>query len=247
MLKLLVLPSGILLLALLGAILLALWQRTRPTAKALGFLAGAIYLVFGTGPVAHSLLGGLEYRYDAPDPVPALDCIVVLAAYGAHDPRVSVISQVNSHALARVAEAARLAREHPGTVLIVTGGGPAPVLMGEILQVLGVGRERVQVDELSFSTYESAVHLEAKLVGKRFALITSAGHMPRAMMVFRGRGLDPIPIPTDHQTHASIWQSSVLPSPGHLGLSDLAVHEYLALIWYRWHGLDGLSDTRVLH
>lgn len=235
----LVLPSGILVLALLGALVLLPWRATRRVSAVLAALAGAIYLVFGTGPVAHALLTGLEYRFEAPDPLPPLEHIVVLAAYAAPDPRVTVISQVNSHALARVAEAARLSREHPGAVLTVTGGGPGPGLMAEILQALGVSRERIRIDDGSHSTYESAVHLEGELRGAAVGLVTSAGHMPRAMMVFRGRGLEPIPIPTDHQTYPSIWASSILPTPGQLRLSDLAVHEYLALVWYRWRGMDG--------
>jgi uncharacterized SAM-binding protein YcdF (DUF218 family) len=239
LLKLLVMPSTVMVLALLGALVLAPWRQSRSVSLALASLAGAIYLVFGSGPVAHSLMAGLEYRHHAPDPVPDLQHIVVLGAYGEQNPRVPLISQVNSHALVRVAEAARLAREHPKAVLTVTGGGETPGLMAEILLALGVSANRIAVDAASNSTYESALHLERRLERKAFALVTSAGHMPRAMMVFRGRGLDPIPIPTDHQTHGDIWRSPILPAPGQLHLSDLALHEYAALIWYRWRGYDG--------
>jgi len=61
------------------------------------------------------------------------------------------------------------------------------------------------------------------------------------MMVFEGQGLDPIPVPTGHLSYMDIWESSILPTPTQLHLSDLAVHEYLGLTWYRWRGRGGHS------
>jgi uncharacterized SAM-binding protein YcdF (DUF218 family) len=246
-LQFLVLPSGLLVLCLAGALVLFPWRRMRPVAAGLAALAAIIYLVFGSGPVAHTLLGGLEYRYQAPENMPELDHIVVLAAYGAHDPRVSVINQVNSHALIRLVEASLLAREHPEAILTVTGGGQAPKLMADVLIVLGVPENRIRVEALSSNTYESAVHLQAELKERRFALVTSAGHMSRAMMVFRGQGLDPIPAPTDYLSFADIWTAQILAKPGNLLLSDLAIHEYIALVWYRWRGLDGRAEDQGSH
>ena len=81
-LKLFVVPSGFMLFALLAALVLALSWRTRRLAAAFAILAGGTYLVFGNGPVAHSLLTSLEYRYPVVHELPALDHIVVLAAWG---------------------------------------------------------------------------------------------------------------------------------------------------------------------
>lgn len=237
-LKLFVVPSGFMLFALLAALLFAVSWRTRRLAAAFAILAGGVYLVFGNGPVAHWLLKGLEYRYPVVHELPALDHIVVLAAWGIPDPYVTVIGQASSHALPRVAEAVYLARKHPGARLTVTGAGTSPGVMAEIIEALGVSADRIRVDESSSSTYESAVHLEAELRDSTVALVTSAGHMPRTMMVFEGQGLDPIPVPTGHLSYKNIWESSILPTPTQLHLADLAVHEYMGLTWYRWRGRD---------
>lgn len=237
-LKLLVLPSGVMLFAILGALVFSLSWRTRRLAAWLAVLAGGLYLVFGNGPVAHSLLRGLEYRYPVVHELPPLDHIVVLAAWGIPDPYVTVVGQASPHALPRVSEAVYLARRHPGARVTVTGAGTSPGVMAEIIEALGVSADRIQVDESSSSTYESAVHLEADLRGSTVALVTSAGHMPRTMMVFEGQGLDPVPVPTGHLSYKNIWESSLLPTPTQLHLADLAVHEYLGLAWYRWRGRD---------
>jgi uncharacterized SAM-binding protein YcdF (DUF218 family) len=243
-LKLFVMPSGVMLFALLGALVFALSWRTRRLAAALAILAGGIYLVFGNGPVAHWLLKGLEYRYPVVHELPALDHIVVLAAWALPDPYTTVIGQASRHALPRVTEAVYLARKHPGARITVTGAGTSPGVMAKIIEGLGVSADRIQVDESSSSTYESAVHLEAQLRGATFALVTSAGHMPRTIMVFEGQGLDPIPVPTGHLSYMNIWESSILPTPTQLHMSDLAVHEYLGLTWYRWRGRDGRGEAR---
>ena len=243
-LKLFVLPSGVMLAALLAALVLAVSWRTRRLAAVFAILAGGAYLVFGNGPVAHWLLKGLEYRYPVVHELPPLDHIVVLAAWGIPDPYVTVISQASSHALPRVTEAVYLARNHPGARVTVTGAGTSPGVMAEIIEALGVSADRIRVDESSSSTYESSVHLEAELRDSTFALVTSAGHMPRTMMVFEGQGLEPIPVPTGHLSYMNIWESSILPTPTQLHLSDLAVHEYLGLTWYRWRGRDGPGRSR---
>lgn len=242
-LKLFVAPSGIMLFAVLGALVLALSWRTRRLAAALAILAGGIYLMFGTGPVAHWLLKGLEYRYPVVQELPPLDHIVVLAAWAIPDAYTTVVGQASRHALPRITEAVYLARRHPDAFVIVTGEGTSPVVMAEIIEALGVAADRIRVDASSPSTFESAVHLEAVLRDTTFALVTSAGHMPRTMMVFEGQGLDPVAVPTGHLSYMNIWESSILPTPTQLHMSDLAVHEYVGLAWYRWRGRDG-RDAR---
>ena len=65
-----------------------------------------------------------------------------------------------------------------------------------------------------------------------FILVTSAGHMPRSMHVFKKAGLNPIPAPTHYLTRKNNLAISYLPSPLHLRYSDLAIHEYAAILWY---------------
>ena len=64
-------------------------------------------------------------------------------------------------------------------------------------------------------------------------LVTSAGHMRRAAWSFEQQGLLPVAAPTDHLMPRSVRQASWTTSALHLQASDLALHEYLGLAWYR--------------
>lgn len=67
-------------------------------------------------------------------------------------------------------------------------------------------------------------------------LVTSAAHMPRAIRNFQAVGLNPIPAPTQYLTGRGSRSSllSWLPSSSALEKSELALHEYLGLLAWRW-------------
>jgi uncharacterized SAM-binding protein YcdF (DUF218 family) len=72
------------------------------------------------------------------------------------------------------------------------------------------------------------------MIGReKFFLVTSAAHMPRSMALFKKRGMQPIPAPADFR--APNTQSSGLvrffPGVWSLGQSQIALHEYLGLVW----------------
>ena len=105
--------------------------------------------------------------------------------------------------------------------------------MKEVLLSLGLPDNQVIIEAESRSTFENAIVLQKKLNDRSFILVTSAGHMPRAVAVFKKLGMNPIPAPTDYQVGNNPLASHYLPSPSHLIYSDLAVHEYLGILWYR--------------
>ena len=76
---------------------------------------------------------------------------------------------------------------------------------------MGVAPERLILESKSRDTYENAEFLKAELErlgdlgpGKRWVLITSAFHMPRAMGAFRKAGLDLEAWPVDYRTRGSV-------------------------------------------
>jgi uncharacterized SAM-binding protein YcdF (DUF218 family) len=60
--------------------------------------------------------------------------------------------------------------------------------------------------------------------------------MPRCMGIFRKLGMQPIPAPTDYQAGQNPLDASFTPSIEHLRLSELALHEYIGIVWYRLRG-----------
>jgi uncharacterized SAM-binding protein YcdF (DUF218 family) len=102
----------------------------------------------------------------------------------------------------------------------------------------GVPSPAIVLEETSRSTAESAVNVGMLLRehDDPFFLVTSAGHMPRSLAVFRKQGLEPIPVPIDHQLPKDWRKANLAPRPAALVVSDLAVHERLGLLWYRIRG-----------
>ena len=66
----------------------------------------------------------------------------------------------------------------------------------------------------------------------------SASHMPRAVSLFRARGLDPIPAPTGHLAKTSQGFSALglVPNEGSLGRTRTAWYEFLGKIWAKLRG-----------
>jgi uncharacterized SAM-binding protein YcdF (DUF218 family) len=120
--------------------------------------------------------------------------------------------------------------------VIVTGGSPTTEVMGALVEALGVPSERVTLDTDAVNTVTSATNVQRLLGTSRFFLVTSAGHLPRAMAAFAARGLEPIPAPTEHLLPKRVAQASWTLSPFHLQASDLAVHEWVGAWWYRLSG-----------
>lgn len=238
--KFFLLPSGLTLLALGLGLLLILARRTRRTGVGALGLGAFIYVVFGSGPVAFWLMEGLEDRYATlADPAVIerpVDYIVVLAAYGEVDERAPPGNQVNRASIFRLLEAMRLHQARPEAIVVLTGREEVPALMRESLLVMGMPADRVMLESESRNTHDSAVHLRDRLEDRQFILVTSAGHMARSVRAFEKQGLQPIPAPTDFLSRRQLRLSSWLPTPGHLGISDQAMHEYLGMAWYRLRG-----------
>ena len=236
--KFLILPSNVITIAAIGSVVLTIIRRTRMWSVYWGGVALALYVISGSGPVSFLLLSQLEYQV-APATMMEREkakTIVVLAGHAEYNSDYPLSGQVNSASAVRLLEAVGLFRSAPKSSLIVSGGGEAPLIMRDVLVSLGVPVEKISVDSGSDSTFESARNLASTLGKSPFLLVTSAGHMPRAMGVFRKAGTNPLPVPTHYLTQRNWLATQYLPSPMHLECSDLAISEYAALIWYSIKG-----------
>ncbi len=95
------------------------------------------------------------------------------------------------------------------------------------------------LDKHSINTSQNArdtkVLLSKKGVNK-IILVTSAYHMRRAMYAFRKEGISVIAAPTDYHSgkgyQFTLQQFMIYPSS--LRVSHLALHEYIAELWYKF-------------
>jgi len=236
--KYLVFPSNLIFLSAVAGIGLLCCRATRKFGKSFMALALVLYLVFGTGPVAFWLLGQLEYQVApvVPEARDGVSTLVVLAAYAEPDPDVPVSSRVSDAAAIRLLEVLSQYSRNPNLKIIISGAGGVPEIMRDVLIAAGVPDGHILIDVDSLHTFESAKHVFSLLQKEPFLLVTSAGHMPRAMGVFRKIGGNPRPIPTHYLTRRNWLAIQYLPKPSHLEYSDLAMSEYAALVWYRVNG-----------
>ncbi len=233
----LVLPSSVCFLLAATGLALCVRERTRKAALVALASAGVLLVVFSCGKVATLLLSPLEYAYPrVPDQAAPVRAIVVLAAYAADDPNMSLSDRPNSAGLYRVVEGALLWQRCQDCTVVVTGRSPTTKVMAELLVSLGVPRTRVQLDNDADSTSASAVNMRRLLGDTTCYLVTSGGHMVRSMAVFAKAGMRPLPAPTDHRLPKNVAQAAWALSAFHLECSDLAVHERVGVWWYRLRG-----------
>ena len=236
--------SAVLILLLVGTAML--WSRWARAGRRIVLLAGILLLVIGISPAGHALILPLEERFSRADlkggaPV---DGIIVLG--GVQNMSVSGSRNVITlnEAGERLVEAAALARRFPNAKIVLTGESSSFVKSKEseaegaagLLESLGIQRDRFVLETKAKNTFQNAI-FSAELVGKdtnkRWLLITSASHMPRAIGVFRTAGVKVEPWPVDYRTRGStdIWLFFHRPSEGWRRM-DLAMREWVGLLVY---------------
>jgi uncharacterized SAM-binding protein YcdF (DUF218 family) len=93
------------------------------------------------------------------------------------------------------------------------------------------------VEDRSLNTHDQAVEVGRILRRRgvrRFVLVASKTHLPRAMALFRAEGLDPVAAGSALRSEGtSGWDSQLLPSVEALRASEAVNYHYLAMV-YAW-------------
>jgi uncharacterized SAM-binding protein YcdF (DUF218 family) len=239
-------------LGLLVVGLALLWGTRRQRAgKVLVTVAFGVLVLFSLPIVGSALLRPLEAGQMALYPADRLAAatagrtprwIVVLGAGHVPDPRYPAVDRLGGTALGRLAEGVRLHHELPGTKLLLSGSfgdlQPHAEVLAEAAVALGVPRQDIELDTTTVDTEDEATKLGQRVGKEPFILVTSATHMTRALALFRGRGLDPIPSPAQHIAlgNPALGPADFLPHAGSLGRSAIALHEYIGRLWSRLRG-----------
>lgn len=244
-------PSSLIVAALGVGVVLTRGTRW-PRLGARLAIGGLVMLISaGLGPIANMVLLPLEQRFPSQQgklPAGPIAGIIVLGGY--EDGRITDArgTLTLNEAAERITETAILAHRMPGVPVIVSGGSgaivledkPAAAAIGRYLQGIGIAPSRILLEDKSRTTFENALftrQLVAPQPGQRFLLVTSAGHMPRAVGTFRGQGFDVIAWPADFRTKdaGDAWRpfGSL---PAGLRRLDEAAMEWVGLFAYRLLG-----------
>jgi uncharacterized SAM-binding protein YcdF (DUF218 family) len=236
LLKLVFLPSKLIFLLLLVALICFVIRRWRRLAHIPFILASILYIVMSSGTVSTLLLSPLEYKYAAlhkPEDYPDIKQIVVLTAYVANDPLMPLSGKFNANTIFRIVEAHNIYKRCNDCRVIISGTPEDVGLIHQQFVVLGIPETSIEDDPIDGHTIDSAISLASKLEDKKLFLVSSAGHMTRAVGVFEKHGLQPVAAPTDYLLPEDFTHASIMPDSLHLYYSDLAVNEYAGILWYR--------------
>lgn len=196
-------------------------------------------MIFSSGMTASFLMSRLEYAYPTVHDgrqFPNARTIVVLTGWAADDTNMPLSGRLSASAAYRILMALELFHGRPDAHVIVSGDDTTARVMGAVLTKLGVPRDKLVIEGHSLTTADSAANLRPLLADQVFFLVTSAGHLPRAMAAIEKQRLRAIPVPTDHQLPRQWWLAEPRPAPSSLTVSDLAIHEYLGQLYYRLRG-----------
>jgi uncharacterized SAM-binding protein YcdF (DUF218 family) len=227
------------------ALVLGAVMRSRAGARAQRFGAR----LFSSGVVALLCLSygipfdfvarALENRYPAvssPGELTDVRWIVVLGGGTEARPEMPVTAWPGESSIYRIAEGVRLHQALPGSRIVFSGydsrGTMTSAAVGAALaKSLGVAAEAIVTEERPRTTGEEAARLKEIVGGERFLLVTSALHMPRAMMLFTRASMHPIAAPTGHRSGERRTLADWLqPSAGRIVLAEATWHESLGLV-----------------
>ena len=173
---------------------------------------------------------------------PNLDYVVVLGGGFHPGKEFSFATRLAPDSLRRLIDGLALCRQLPHATLVLSGGGGTgetqAEVMGALAASLGWDPSRLILETQARNTEEQARLLVPVVGTDPFVLVTSAKHMPRALALFRARGLSPVPFPCDHIVKSdSGIASGMVPSIYGLALSNAALHEYLGMLFAWFTGL----------
>jgi uncharacterized SAM-binding protein YcdF (DUF218 family) len=207
------------LLALAAGAVVALWRGRTKTARVLITSWLTVFLILGLVPLGDWIMASLEVD-NPPRPFPAqVDGIVILGGVEDHGAGLKWGGAQLNEAAERLTVGAALARVHPQSRVVFTGGRGAlrdfaqsdthTNIGAQFLRQAGVPDDRLIIEPSARNTTENArlsFQLATPQKGDVWVLITSAAHMPRALRSFANAGWPEMePMPVDHRSHAPSW------------------------------------------
>jgi uncharacterized SAM-binding protein YcdF (DUF218 family) len=239
----LILPPASLAVAAILCLLLLVMRRKRLATLVL-LLGVAETLVLSFPPVSDALMDHLEDQAReaaAATPRCCFDAIVVLGGGIAPALPPARLFPDLSDGADRMWLAARLFRDHAAPQVIVSGGGfmaredeaatTEAAAMRLFLVDLGVPSEAIVSESRSINTIENLRYVHGMVGDKRVALVTSAYHMPRALLIAAREKLSVSAFPTDFrglEETRPFWENW-FPSADALTSSLTAMREIVAL------------------
>ncbi|WP_159038628.1 YdcF family protein [Brumimicrobium mesophilum] len=222
---------------------IALWYRKKPFKYFKAYLITGIvlFLLSSTTYLPKILINSIESKYN-PIEFSELDSsqvyhILVLGAGSTTDPRLPSTMNISSEALKRLIEGIRVYTHLNNSILVTSaysaeGDKSLARLSKEAAISLGVNEKQVKMLETPTTTLEEANAFKDTFgTNKKIILVTSALHMPRAIEIFKDKGLDVIAAPADYLYKDGQRNRISFPSSNSIELMN-AYHITVLKKWY---------------
>ena len=248
-------PTALLFMISAMTILL-LRRRSHPGSRSLSkwqvfLFAGwlAVFLFCSAPAVINPLLATLEDQYPNSLMCESGSHLIVLG--GGVDSRASrdtEFERMSNSTMSRATSALRIASGEPQLRLIAAGGALASITEADLIanywNAMGIDDKRIVRESSSSNTRENAINVARLLAGESVQgpvrLLTSALHMPRALLSFRRvmseQALDVCPVSVDQQAIPDVPFWALMPQTTALVKFDKWLHEIIALTVYRLRG-----------
>lgn len=242
-----ILPLPLLLMFIALGLLLVWFTRFQRSGKIVITTGWLVLLLLSLQPVADGLLRPIEDKYPTWQGNQKVAYIVVLGGGYTWDDKWAPSSNLINNSLPRLNEGIRLWLANPGSKMIFTGAAAKtnPVSTAEagarVAESLGVPRSAIITLDNPKDTEEEAAAVKQAIGDAPFLLVTSASHLPRAMIFFEHAGLHPLPAPANQlavSAPLNPWERAI-PSPAWLMHSDRVGYETLGRLWQWMKGSSG--------
>ena len=156
------------------------------------------------------------------------------------DERLPATEQQGKHSLYRLVEGLRLQKLYPEAKLIFSGyeyrgQRPNSEVSKEAAIILGANPENIILLNGAKDTIEESIAIKKVVRDEPILLVTSASHMKRSMLIFKKLNLNAIAAPTNYLSHEEKSLKEYF-SGKNIRKIEIAIHEYLGLIWYKIKG-----------
>jgi uncharacterized SAM-binding protein YcdF (DUF218 family) len=247
-LSLIINPVPVLYFLLLVGLILCGFNRKR-TGKIIICIAGLWFFIITTPFLPKIIIKSLESQYPqlADSNIKTLhdSCnIIVLGSGLTDDKNLSPNNQLTPTSLSRLVEGIRIHKMIPDSRLILSGYGERSEISNALVYyrtalILGIDSVSMVIQALPSNTrMEAAEYVKNFGTENKLIVVTSANHMPRAIMLFHRAGIFPIAAPTNfflkYGSHKYPWRW--IPSSENVVIMEAAIHEELGIMWEKSGG-----------
>ncbi len=215
-------------------------KKERPTLLWL-FVGMGWLAIVSISPLPQWMIYSLEKK-QAPIKIESLRSasptyILILGSGHTNSPALPASMQLTGTALLRLAEGIRIHRLLPGSKIVCSGYTASNrISQAEMLANAAIELGVSPTDTLQLREPANTL-AEITSFKKRFGnavpiIVTSASHMPRAMLICEKVGLRAIPAPTDYlvKDDSLAAKFDFYPSGNKIGMMERALHEYAGML-----------------